>query len=239
VIRTVKGTHKVNKKDVPYVSNKVGINRYVWDFQIDGPVKWTGAAKPQYQGPNEGPGVPPGQYYVRMTVAGKTYLEPFTVKADPDTHFTQAQFQESYAFAKKYLREFSNVDTMLNALDSVKKELSDAKTNAKTKNDAALQKQIDAVLAQRDTLFRELTADYHNDEDSIQRPGALREDMQGLGFFGQGVLTPAVRQYAVRVDATYRSAVDRYNAFVRSLSSVNSALKSAGLKTPSASEVKP
>jgi hypothetical protein len=48
-----------------------------------------------------------------------------------------------------------------------------------------------------------------------------------------------VRQYATRVDVAYRSAVDRYNAFVRSLSSIDNALKSAGLKTPSASEVKP
>jgi hypothetical protein len=174
-----------------------------------------------------------------MAVAGKTYLEPFTVKADPDTHFTQAQFEESYAFAKKYTREFSIVDTMLNSLDSVKKQLTDAKSNAKTKNDAALQKQIDAALAARDTLFHQLTADYHNDEDSIQRPGALREDMQGLGFFGQGVLTPAVRDYAKRVDVTYNAVVQHYNAYVRSLTSINNALKSAGLKQPSAPEVTP
>ncbi|HEY9180211.1 MAG TPA: hypothetical protein VIO32_05795 [Candidatus Baltobacteraceae bacterium] len=238
-IRTVKGTHKVHGKEVPYASNKVGINRYVWDFQTDGPVKWYGAAKERYQGPNEGPGVPPGRYYVRMAVEGKTYEFPFTVKADPDTHFKQAQFEESYAFAKKYTREFSNVDSMLNALDSVKKSLTDAQSNAKTKANAALQQQITAALAQRDALFHSLTADYHNDEDSIQRPGALREDMEGLGFYGQGVLTPAVRAYAVRVDASYRSAVQRYNAYVASLSTIDAALKSAGLKTPSAPEVKP
>jgi photosystem II stability/assembly factor-like uncharacterized protein len=238
-IRTVKGTHKVHGKNVPYLSNKVGINRYVWDFQTDGPVKWHGAAKPQYQGPNEGPGVPPGHYFVRMTVAGKTYVEPFTVKADPYTHFTQAQFEESYAFAKKYFREFSNVDAMLNGLDSVKKQLQAAQTNAKTKGNAALQSQITAALAQRDAIFHALTADYQNDEDSIQRPGALREDMQGLGFFGQGVLTPAVRNYATRVDVTYHAAVNRYNAYVRSLGAITGALQSAGLKTPSAPEVKP
>jgi hypothetical protein len=211
----------------------------VWDFQIDGPVKWYGAAKEEYQGPDEGPPVPPGRYYVRMAVAGKTYTLPFTVKADPGTHFTQAEFEASYAFGKKYLRQFSVIDSMLNALDSVKKELNAAKSNAKTKSNAALQQQIDAALAQRDALFHELTADYHNDEDSIQRPGALREDYQGLGFFGQGVVTPAVRDYASRVEAAYRAIVPRYNAYVRSLNSVDATLKSAGLKTPSAPEVTP
>jgi hypothetical protein len=239
VIRTVKGTHKVEGKEQPFVSNKVGINRYVWDFQIDGPVKWYGAAKEEYQGPNEGPAAPPGRYYVRMAVAGKTYTLPFTVKADPDTHFTQADFEASYAFAKKYLRQFSVIDTMLNALDSVKKELNAAKTDAKTKSNTALQQQIDAALAQRDALFHELTADYHNDEDSIQRPGALREDYQGLGFFGQGVVTPSVRDYANRVEAAYRAIVPRYNAYVRSLNAIDSTLKGAGLKIPSASEVTP
>lgn len=237
-IRTVKGTHKVHGKDVPYVSNKVGVNRFVWNFQTDGPVKWYGAAKKEYQGPNEGPMVPPGRYYVRMTVAGKTYVLPFTVKADPDTHFTQAQFESSYAFGRKYMAQFSVIDQMLNGLDSVKKQLNDAKTNAKTKNDAALQKQIDAALAQREAIFKSLTADYHNDEDSIQRPGALREDYGGLGNFGQGIVTPALRDYALRVQAAYRAFVPQYNAYVRSLGAIDAALKRAGLKAPSAPEVK-
>ena len=239
VIRTVKGTHKINGKEQPWASNKIGINRYVWDFQVDGPVKWYGAAKESYQGPNEGPQVPPGRYYIRMAVAGRTYLLPFTVKADPDTHFTQAQLEESYAFAMKYLRQFSVIDTMLNALDSVKKQLDAAKTHAKTKNDAALQKQIDAALASREAIFHVLTADFHNDEDSIQRPGALREEYQGLGFFGAGIVTPAVRNYGSRVEAAYRAAAEQYNAYVRSLSGVDAALKAAGVAPPSASEVRP
>ncbi len=238
-IRTIKGTHKVGGKDVPYVSNKAGINHYTWDFQIDGPVKWLGAAKPSYQGPNEGPGVPPGRYFARMTVAGKTYTKPFVVKADPRTMFTQAQFEQTYAFGKKYLREFSVVDSMLNSLDSVKKELTAAKTDAKTKTNTALQQQIDQLLAARTTIFNELTADYHNDEDGIQRPGALREDMQGLGFFGQGILTPAVIDYGRRVDIAYRAAVARYNAYIGTLGPVNASLRAAGLKTPDTHAVTP
>jgi len=239
VIRTVKGTHKVAGKDQPWVTNKAGINVYVWDFQIDGPVKWYGAAKEAYQGPNEGPGVPPGQYYARMTLDGRTYTEPFTVKADPRTKFTQADFERTYAFGKKYLREFSVVDSMLNSLDDVKKQLDSAKTNAKTKSDTGLQAQIDQALSARTRVFDELTADYHNDEDSIQRPGALREDMQGLGFFGQGVITPAVFDYGRRIDAAYHTAVQNYNAYIRTLGPVNAALRAAGLKTPSANPVTP
>ncbi|HEY2473323.1 MAG TPA: hypothetical protein VGI19_00845 [Candidatus Cybelea sp.] len=45
VIRTVSGTHKVKGKTEPYVSNKSGINRYIWDFTEDAPLKWYGAAR--------------------------------------------------------------------------------------------------------------------------------------------------------------------------------------------------
>jgi photosystem II stability/assembly factor-like uncharacterized protein len=239
VIRTVQGTHKVNGKNEPYVSNKVGLNFYTWDFQIDGPVKWTGAAKPMFEGPNEGPGVPPGRYYVRMALAGRTYTKGFMVKPDPRTHFTQAQFEASYAFARKFTREYSNVDSMLNALDSVKKTLNAAMNNAAVKANAALTEQIDAALAQRDRMFDALTANYQNGEDSIQRPGKLREDMDGLGFFGAGIITPAVADYGSRVDRSYRTAVQQYNSYVRSLDPLERALRSAGLKSPEVRVVTP
>ncbi len=129
VIRTIKGTHKAGGKTVPNVSNNAGLNQFTWDFQVDGPVKWFGAAK-GFKGPDEGPGVPPGTYYVRMNLAGKTYNERFVVKPDPRGLFTQAQYEQSYVFARKYTLEFSKVDAMLNALDSVKSRLTDAKASA-------------------------------------------------------------------------------------------------------------
>jgi hypothetical protein len=174
-----------------------------------------------------------------MRLDGRTYEDAFTVKPDPRTKFKQVQFEQTYAFLKKYSREFSIVDTMLNALDSVKKQLDTAKTNAKTSGNAALQAQITQALTGREQIFSELTANYQNDEDSIQRPGALREDLQSIGFFGQGVITPPVSDYGRRVDAGYRAAVQRYNAYVRTLVPINNALRAAGLKPAVANPVIP
>ena len=230
VIRTVAGTHKVAGKDVPYVTNKVGINQYVWDFQIDGPVKWTGAFKEAYQGPNEGPGVPPGQYAVRMNLGGKTMTQKFKVMPDPRTKFTQAEFVESYLLSKKYFKEFSIVDTMLNTLDDVKKQLDTANVEAGKKNDTALTAQIADALKARDAIFHELTADFHNGEDSIQRPGMLREDVQGMGYAGSGLITPAVTELGGRVDTQYRTGIVHFNAYLASLATLDAALTQAGLK---------
>jgi len=233
VIRTVQGSrHSDSGKDTPRVTNKVGINRYVWDFQVDGPVKWLGAAKVSYQGPDEGAYVPPGRYAVRMTVGGKTFTQPFTVKPDPRSQFKQADYVRSYGFVKRYAREFSVVDTMLNNLDSIKKQLDAANADPKAKADAALQAQIAAALTARDTLFHQLTADYHNDEDGIQKPGALREDLQGVFFFGFGLITPAIAEFGKRLDVEYGAGVGSYNVFVRAtISALNPALQKAGLKT--------
>ena len=78
MIRSVSGTHKVGGKDVPYITNKVGLNRYMWDFTVNGPVKWNGGNEFS-KGPNTGPGVVPGSYSVRMTLAGHTYVQHFKV----------------------------------------------------------------------------------------------------------------------------------------------------------------
>ncbi|MHB8147925.1 MAG: WD40/YVTN/BNR-like repeat-containing protein, partial [Vulcanimicrobiaceae bacterium] len=231
VIRTVQGTHKVHGKDVPYVPNKVGLNRYVWDFSIDGPVKWMGAAKKSYRGPDSGPAVPPGSYSVSMTLAGKTYVKYFEVKADPRTKYTQKQIVDSFNFAKQLEGKFSSVDTMLNNIDSVTKSLNDASAAAKKANDTALAAKLDAALTARDAVFNFLTADYHNDEDSIERPGALREDLQFGQYLAGTELTPAILGLARRVGVEYQSGIAQYNAFVtNTLPSVDAALKASNQK---------
>lgn len=231
LVRTVKGTHEVHHKQEPYVTNKVGINRYVWDLQVDGPVKWYGAARKRYQGPDEGPTVPPGTYSLRMTVDGRPYAERFVVKPDPRSKITQAQLVASFEFSKKYYHEFSVVDTMLNALDRAKNGLAQAGVQAAKKKDAALSARIASVQQAREALFNELTANYQNDEDSIQRPGALREDVQNVMYSGGGPLTPAIVNLGQRVDREYAAAIERYDAFVRqTLAGIEPALRAAGLK---------
>jgi photosystem II stability/assembly factor-like uncharacterized protein len=230
-LRTVSGTHKVGGKDQPYITNKVGLNRYVWSFGIDGPVKWLGAAKPRYQGPNAGPAVPPGSYAVRMTLDGHTYVQHFTIKADPHSQFTQADYEQIYSTALKLEVQYSLVDTMLNNLDAVKKGIDAGSDGAKKANNADLTATLAVASTARQSIFDALTADYQNDEDGIQRPGALREDLQTAYFGAQGVMTHPVANYIGRVTGELRDVVTRYNAFVTgTLPGVDAALKKAGLK---------
>ncbi|MBV9718747.1 MAG: hypothetical protein JOZ77_05480 [Candidatus Eremiobacteraeota bacterium] len=229
VIRTVKGTHKVKGKEEPYVPNKAGINRYVWDFSEDAPTKWYGAAKEDYQGPKSGPVVVPGTYVVRLTLGTSTLQQSLVVKGDPRDALTDAQYRAGYAYARKYFTIYGKIDEALNNLDAIQKSLNNATAAAKA---SPLEQQIVAARTQWQPVFAAFTADYKNDEDSIQRAGSLRESIPRTSGFGGPQLPPTAAQldYAKRFDAAYAAAMDGYNRYVGSLAPLQSALAHAGMR---------
>jgi photosystem II stability/assembly factor-like uncharacterized protein len=228
VVRSLKGTHKVHGKNVPYVSNKSGINRVTWDFRENGPTLWMGAAREEYRGPLTGPAVVPGMYTARIVLDGQTLTQSFEVRPDPRDSWTQADYTAAHAFAEKYSVAYGKIDEVLNNLDAIKKSLEAARKQAG--GNSALTAKIDAATTQRDAVFAAFTADYHNDEDSIQRPGQLREDMPRTGFSGQQPPTAELQSYASQYDGAYQAAFTKYNDFVSSLGPLSAALKAAGMK---------
>lgn len=228
VIRTVKGTHKVKGKEESYVSNKTGINRYVWDFTEDAPAKWYGAAREEYQGPRTGATVVPGTYTVRLTLGATTLQQTVAVKGDPRDDLTPEQYQAAYAFAHKYSLVYGKINEALNNLDAIRKSLETA--SAAAKNNPSLASSIADAKARWQSVFGAITADYKNDEDSIQRSGSLRESIPRTGFAAQLPPTAAQLNYAKRFDVAYAAAMAGYNEYVSSLSSLQAALKSAGIK---------
>ncbi len=236
VIRTVSGTHKVNGKDEPYVVNKTGLNRYVWDFTVNGPVRWNGG-NDFSKGPETGPGVVPGKYAVRMTLAGRTYLQRFRVAADPRSQFTQAEYQRTFDTAMRQMGHLSNVDTILNNLGDLKKALDTALDAATKANNIALEAKVRDASTARQTLFDSLAVNIRG--EGTMDEGKVHEDL--LGAFGAaqgliapavaGAITPAAIDFLARVDVEYRAGVERYNTFVTTvLPGVNAALRQAGMK---------
>ncbi len=224
VIRTIKGTHKIKGKSVPNVPNKTGINRFVWDFHTDGPPQWMGAARPQYRGPKEGPMVVPGTYTIRMKIGGKTFSQNVDVKPDPRDSYTQAQYEAGYAFAKKYDERYGKIDVALNNLDAIKKSLDSVKASG------SLAASVAKAKTQWQNVFSTFTANYQNDEDSIQRPGSLRESVPRTGFGVALPPTAAIQNLAQRFDAAYAAAFVKYNAYVASLQPLSKQLQAAGKK---------
>ena len=184
-------------------SNEPGLNRIVWNFTAAPPVKWTGAANKAFQGPDDGAMVVPGRYSVRITLNGKTFTQAFDVKPDPHATITLAQMQKSYDAFAKLNDIYSGVDQMLNRLDAIEKKLgTESPAGAKVR----------AML----------TASYTNGEDSVSRPGSLRENLDNAltslqAFPVQGIITPAASEFYGRLDAEYQRAKAAFDAYIRSL----------------------
>ncbi|MEO9171356.1 MAG: hypothetical protein ABI282_04095 [Candidatus Baltobacteraceae bacterium] len=227
VLRAVSGVqdNPFSTKSKPWIVNEPGLQQFVWDFSEDGPVKWNGAGK-FFRGPNEGASVVPGRYTLAMTLGGRTFTKSFVVKPDPDTNFTPAELAASYEFSNHFFGKLSTLDTGLNGLDDVKTQLEKARKAALDKDDTAAVSAIDAGLKSRQAMQDDLTANYQNFEDSIQRPGKLREDVMGIA--GAGLITPPLRDVARRIDAEYAADAADFTAYLATLPALNDVLKKGG-----------
>lgn len=221
----------------PGVTNDAGINRVVWNFREDGPPLCHVCAK-EFQGSPVGPMVVPGRYIARITLNGRTYSQPFVVKPDPHQPYTLAQYRAGYAFAAKYSTISGKINTVIDRLAAQRTGLETAK--AAVASNAVLTARVNAMLVKREALFNAFTANYQNGEDSIQRPGALKEDLPRAGFGpSQPPPTPALLAYARRFDVEYRAAVARYDSYARSLQALSAALHAAGAKPVPAQTISP
>jgi photosystem II stability/assembly factor-like uncharacterized protein len=228
VIRTISGTHKVGGKDRPYVPNKIGLNRYTWDFNVEAPVKWNGAPN-DFSNAQGGPGVAPGLYSVRMTLSGRTYVQRIKVEPDPRSMFTQAEYERTFDESMRQLSHVSQIDTMLNTLDDLKKSIDTALAAAKKANNTDLTAKLDDASKARQSLFDTLAVKIRG--EGTEDETALHEDVLGAFQSAQGLITPAVVNFIARVDTQYRQGIARYNTFVTGvLPGINGALKQAGMK---------
>lgn len=240
LVRTVEGKHLPSpaaEKEVPWIKPGAGLQKFVWDFTTDGPVKWNGAGK-YFKGPDEGVQVAPGRYTARVTIGKQTFTSTFDVKADPDTTFTQAEIKGAYDFGMRYLKETSRIDIALNNLDDLKAQLEKQRAAAVAKNDTAAVDAIDASLKARGALQAQLTANFQGFEDFIQRPGKVREDVQNLANSG-GLVTPAVLDLGKRIDAAYAVALSSYRGYVATIPQLNATLAKSGVEAVALPKIAP
>ncbi|MDP9019035.1 MAG: hypothetical protein M3N19_12045, partial [Candidatus Eremiobacteraeota bacterium] len=236
VIRHIKNRQPDSDSDddktaAKVVTNLTGINRVVWDFREDGVARWMGAAKTEYRGPYYGVTVLPGKYSARVTIGGHSFTQPFVVMPNPKVPYLPRSARAAYDFAKKYLRLSGQINTILNNLDEQKASLTSANAALITAGNTALATKVASALAAREAIFNQFTANYHNDEDSIQQPGALREDIPRSGFGAPSPPSDAVLEFAHRFDLEYNAALASYNTYVTAtLVPLSAELTAAGQK---------
>ncbi len=197
VVRHLSGTHTVDGKDVPYVSNDAGLNRVGWDLTEDPPVKW--ASTPLWNSPTTGAQVLPGTYAVRFHIGAATLERTLVVKPDPRAVWTAEELRRRHAFLRALFDEVSQVDVALNALDALQQHAHDATLRAKAANVEAL-----------------LTRNPRNEEDGVERGDGLREQLLFLQSLLQTSYQPPTERHLMQA-AVVRAEFDRAMAAYHAL----------------------
>lgn len=128
-----------------------GMNRYVWNYRVDGPEPVPGLFVMETQA--GGPPIPPGQYQVRLTASGKQYTAPLEVKMDPRIHATQADLQKQYDLAVKLRDRVTDIHNQVLQIRQARAALEAARNGA----DSAKLQSIDAVEQKMADVEAELT----------------------------------------------------------------------------------
>ncbi|MBC5816356.1 MAG: hypothetical protein GIW97_07420 [Candidatus Eremiobacteraeota bacterium] len=206
-VRHIEGEHDVftgEDSSSHWLSNAQGKNEFLYDFSIDGPVRYASAPF-FFRGPDSGPALPPGKYMLAFNLDGKTYKFPLEKYPDPLSTTPQSVYEAQFAQERRTFDLLGRVDTMLNELHRVKEDLVKKK---------AAQAEIDNV----DAMVASLTSSPSNFEDFIQKPGQFREDV--MAVLHQEPLAQASLQLYARLERMYVSKALAYNAWAKKVGAV-------------------
>ncbi len=129
--------------------DKVGFNRFVWDYRLEAPVPIPGIVASETNG---GPMVPPGTYTVKLTVNSKVYSAPLVIQADPRVKVSQADFDKQYEFAVTLRDRVTELHKAVIAIRAARASLEQLK-----KTDASKKQAIDGIEASMAEIEGQMT----------------------------------------------------------------------------------
>lgn len=162
------------------LSAKAGLNRFEWDERYEPPSSVPGAVS--WGGRPIGPRAVPGNYEVKLTVAGKSYSAPLTVEEDPRVHVSTADLQKQLDFslqireavtqAHDAVNQIRQLHTQLTALD---KQLAG---NAKSKAVADAAKDLDKKFTAVEEALIQVKS--KSGEDPLNFPIMIADQIMAL-----------------------------------------------------------
>ncbi|MDF2605295.1 glycosyl hydrolase [Sphingomonas sp.] len=175
------------------LTRNAGINRFVWDFREEGPVKVPKASL--WRNARGGPVVLPGQYKIRLTVDGKSQVQPVTITPNPNLTVTQAELKQQYDLVSAINRDFNRVQTAVLELRALHQQLGDVRKAAAGK--PALVSAADAVEAKA-TAVEDVLIQVKNvaPQDPLNYPIRLNNMLISLAStVSQGDTAPAQQHH--------------------------------------------
>src|SRR5439155_25822367 len=98
-----------------------GMNRFAWDLRYDDPIQTPGAF---YIGDGpRGPLALPGDYQVKITVAGKTQTAPLHLAIDPRTKDHETELPKQFELSTQVKERISELHQAVNEIRDVKSQI--------------------------------------------------------------------------------------------------------------------
>jgi hypothetical protein len=135
------------QQDAP---GEAGLNRFNWDLRYDAVANVPGAIL--WGGTVQGPIAPPGKYQVRLTAGGKTFTQPFEVKADPRSTASAEDLKKQFDLLLRIQKRVGEVHEAVNQIREVRRQVNDLTkrlSSAKDKSEGdvrAAAKALDAKM---------------------------------------------------------------------------------------------
>jgi photosystem II stability/assembly factor-like uncharacterized protein len=159
---------------------KAGLNRFVWDLRYKPPTSVPGAVS--WGGRPSGAMAVPGNYQVKLTVAGHDYTAPLQVEEDPRIHVSEAALQQQFDFNQQINGRITEADDAVNQIreihgqiEALEKRLA-GNEKAKVALDSA--KELDKKLtAVEDAIIQPKSK---SGEDPLNYPIMIADQMMAL-----------------------------------------------------------
>ena len=214
-----------------------GINLAVWDLTYDPPVSLERGERLGRRS-GAGPKVLPGKYTIKIKAGELEAEAPLTVKVDPTITYKIEELKEQLRISLELRDMISNVNKLIMALDSIKRQLSSIKKTAVEvyqKPSSTLCNSIKENLKKVDELKYSLTRKektyaseyYWGEKDK------LVENLKQLFWSIQSPFrapTPAQIEFFEEIKSEYNTRINRVkNFFEKDIKGLNSMLKKVNL----------
>jgi len=111
---------------------EAGLNRFVWNLRYEDATKFPGLI--MWAGGVDGPAVPPGKYSARLTLAGASQTQTFTVRPDPRLKTRPEDYAAQAALALQLRDKLSAVNQAVIQIREARKQLARYQKNDTVNN---------------------------------------------------------------------------------------------------------
>ena len=216
----------------PWAPNAQGMNRFVWDYRHEKPIKIEAGSRGSREEALEnvgGPRAVPGEYQVELCVNGETFTERFQLLPDPRLPVSAADLRAQFDLKVAIRDRTSETNTAINQIRRIRQQVEDWEKRAADRHSVA-----EAARELKDQL-KPIEAELINVDFEKPRPGPnrIKEKFDALSSMideSDDVPTRGARELYEMLNGQLEAQLARLKQVMDGpLKSFNDAVRSAGL----------